>query len=426
MSIRIAHFSDLHYADATLAEVDHCFGAAIAHAIARQAEVAVITGDSTDHALPSHAPAYATLARRLRQLADHCPVLMLQGTFSHEPPGGLAVFSLLGGRHPITVAERPAQVALSATGHWQVSAGWRFDTPPPHTALLCSCVPTMNPATLVDACGAAGVHAAQGQQLALLLAGYAPGHRACRTLGIPTIGLSHGTVLGCVTEHGVPMAGLDHAFSASELFAAEASAFLLGHIHRHQAWTDGPRLAAYPGSIGRLHHGEQGDKGFLLWEVDAEGARFELVPTPARRMLDLRFDGAPDLDTIAAFAREQELAGAWVRVRWSVPEEERDQVDREAIAALLREAADVKLEGRVLPVTRSRAPGIAQEATIAAQLRRWAETAGVVPAPLLTRLAELERHDPETIAATVLAAMVSVHGDPGLDGASTLPQAASA
>ena len=99
--ISLAHFSDLHYADDTLAEVDACFAFAVNQAIARGAQVAVVTGDSTDHALPAHSPALAALARHIRRLADHCPVLMLQGTFSHEPAGLLRLFALLGGRHPV-------------------------------------------------------------------------------------------------------------------------------------------------------------------------------------------------------------------------------------------------------------------------------------------------------------------------------------
>ena len=98
--IRIAHFSDLHYGPKNLVEADRCFGFAVEEAIRRGVDVAVVSGDATDHALDVHSPAVAQLAGRVRQLADHCPVLMLQGTFSHEPPGTLALFRLLGGRHP--------------------------------------------------------------------------------------------------------------------------------------------------------------------------------------------------------------------------------------------------------------------------------------------------------------------------------------
>ena len=66
--MRIAHFSDLHYAVSTLPEVDTCFTYAVDQAIARQAEVAVITGDTTDHALDAHSPALMALARQIRRL----------------------------------------------------------------------------------------------------------------------------------------------------------------------------------------------------------------------------------------------------------------------------------------------------------------------------------------------------------------------
>ena len=113
MSIRIAHASDLHYASHTLAQVDRCFSFTVTAAIEQDADVVVVSGDATDHALEAHTPAYGALAASLRRLADHCPVLLLQGTFSHEPPGTLDVFRYLGGRYPIHVADRIEQVALT-------------------------------------------------------------------------------------------------------------------------------------------------------------------------------------------------------------------------------------------------------------------------------------------------------------------------
>jgi len=205
--------------------------------------------------------------------------------------------------------------------------------------------------------------------LAALLAGYAPINGAARQAGIPTIGVSHGTVSGCVTEHGVPMAGLDHEFTSGALFSAGAHAFLLGHIHRHQTWEDDGRLAAYAGSIGRFHHGEIGDKGFLLWDVGAPVTHCEFVATPARRTLDLVFEGAPDVAEIEAAVRAQCIDGAHVRVRWTVADEDRHQVDRDAIRRALGGAADIQLEGRVVPIVRSRAAGISRCASLADKVR---------------------------------------------------------
>jgi exonuclease SbcD len=238
-----------------------------------------------------------------------------------------------------------------------------------------------------------------GEAIARLLGAWSVANRQARSAGLPTIGVSHGTVLGCLTEHGVPMAGLDHEFTTSSLFSAEASAFMLGHIHKHQVWREGMRLVAYPGSIGRLHYGEEGDKGFILWNVDANGASLDFVPTPARRMVHLDFGGKPDMKAVRAAAAQ--ARGAYVRVRWCVPEEESGTVDRAAIVTELAGAAEVKLEGRVVPVVRSRAEGISREHTLPEKVRRWAEATGVEVGGLLARLEHMEAADVEQVVVEI-------------------------
>ena len=402
-TIRVGHFSDLHYCAKNLAEADRCFGFAIDAAIRRGIQVAVLSGDATDHALEMHHPAVERLERQIVRLADHCPVLMLQGTFSHEPPGTLTTFSMLRGRYPIHVAERISQVVLLHGDVWQVSDGWRFDALPEGAKAIFTCVPTVNKASVAAVVGGADAAVAQGQELAALLAGYARINDAARRANVPTIGVAHGTVTGCVTEHGVPMAGFDHEFTTGALFAAKAQAFLLGHIHRHQTWEDGKRVVGYAGSIGRFHHGEAGAKGFVVWDVGAATTRFELVPTPARRTVDLFFDGKPDLQQIESAVADQGLAGAHVRVRWVVAEEDRHEVDRGAIQRALDGAADVQLEGRVVPVVRSRAAGISRCPGLADKVRVWATVTSVKPEPLLACLAQLSFKEPVDIAAAILA-----------------------
>jgi DNA repair protein SbcD/Mre11 len=401
--IRIAQFSDLHYSEKNLIEADRCFGFAIDEAMRRGAQVAVISGDSTDHALDVHSPAVERLAWQVRRLAEHCPVLMLQGTYSHEPPGTLAIFRLLGGRYGVHVADRIGQVVLLSDDTWQQSNGWRFDALPGDARALFTCVPTVNKATVAASVGAADAGVALGQELAALLAGYGAINQAARRAGVPTVGVSHGTVTGCITEHGVPMAGFDHEFTSGALFAAQAQAFMLGHIHRHQHWEQDGRLVAYSGSIGRFHHGELGEKGFLLWEVGASPTRFELVRTPARRTVDLFFDGKPDLAQIKAAVEDGGLHGAWVRVRWTVADEERHEIDREAIKRALAGAADVQLEGRIVPIVRSRAEGISRCTSLSAKVRAWAAVTGAKPEPLVADLGQLSHQTPEQIAAEVLS-----------------------
>jgi exonuclease SbcD len=223
---------------------------------------------------------------------------------------------------------------------------------------------------------------------------------------LPTIGVAHGTVFGCVSEHGVPMAGFDHEFTTGALFAAQAQAVMLGHIHRHQGWSqrngEGEQAIAYAGSIGRFHYGEEGGKGFLLWEVGARTASYVLEPTPARRTIDIVFEGRPDMNALREAVGQQDVTGASVRVRWAVTQEDRSAVDRAAIQRVLAGAAEVKLEGRIIPVVRTRAAGISQLPRLEDKLRVWAAVADVKAEPLLACLAALTEGTPEDIAARLL------------------------
>ena len=186
---------------------------------------------------------------------------------------------------------------------------------------------------------------------------------------------------------------------------------MLGHIHRHQAWENhttalaglaSRQCIAYPGSIGRFHYGEDGDKGFLLWEIGSDDVRYRLEPTPARRTIDIVFEGKPDLDVLREAIQRENIAGAFVRVRWTVADEDRHEVNRAAIQKLLEGATETQLEGRIVPVVRTRAAGISQLASLADKVRAWARSTDANPEPLLDCLQALASETPEVIAQRVL------------------------
>jgi exonuclease SbcD len=139
-----------------------------------------------------------------------------------------------------------------------------------------------------------------------------------------------------------------------------------------------------------------------VWEVDADQARFVLESTPARRTVDVVFDGKPDLDALRAAVAQQDIAGAFVRVRWTVADEDRHEVDRRAIERLLEGAAETKLEGRIVPVVRTRAAGISQLAHLADKVRVWAQVTEARVEPLLACLQTLSGQEPEAIVECVL------------------------
>lgn len=392
--MRIGHISDLHYCPRYLDEVDRCTSAAIEAMLEAKIDMIAITGDGYDHQLDANQPAFVALCRRLREAADHVPVLYLQGTFSHDFPGTVEVFRLLGGRFPIHVSDRIEQVAWDGR-RFTTSADWRFEELPADCRALFTCLPSINRSDIAAKLGVEAASMQTREVVADLLRSYGPINDNARHRGITTILLSHGTVTGAITEHGVPMAGLDHEFSTQSLAECGASACLLGHVHKRQQWNQAGRTIAYAGSIGRLHFGEQGEKGGLLWEVEAAGSCATPFATPARRMIDIEFSGVPDLEELKR--QSTEARGAKVRVRWSVDAEHSGCVDRKAIADLFSCADEVKLEPRVNPILRSRAVGLDKHATLPRQLEAWASATNTPMDGLIERLERLQSETPEAI-----------------------------
>lgn len=399
--MNIMHASDIHYAPETLDEVDRCFTFAVDKAIERECQIAALPGDLFDHRVDLNSPAVAAILKQVHRLASRMPVIILQGTRSHDVPGSLDVFKTIGGRCQVFVADRICQVALTDQYIWVQSDGWAFtDDLPARTLALFSCLPSVDKGAVAAAVGAENAATAVGEQVFALLKGWSVPNLKARAAGIPTVLLSHGTISGSVTEHGVPMAGLDHEFTTGALFAAEASAAMIGHIHQHQEWEQHGRRIAYAGSTGRLHFGELTDKGVLFWNVEADRATAEFVTTPAKKLLQVDFDGPPNMEQLREIAAQAEHAH--VRIRWSVDEEHRHVIDKDAIRQMFGAAAAIKLEGRINPIQRTRSGGINRAKNLHEKLAAWCEVTATTAGPLQDRLAMLETHSVEHIVQTVV------------------------
>jgi exonuclease SbcD len=244
---------------------------------------------------------------------------------------------------------------------------------------------------IAAAVGAENVAEKASEAIYDLCRGWAVTNLSARQNGIGTVMITHGTVNGAMTECAHALVSIDHEFTAGTLFAAETAAVMIGHIHAHNSWEHGGRRIAYPGSITRLIHGHAADTGYLMWDVQADKSSFEFIKTPAKRLLELTFPGPPDMDELRRAAAD--AAGSYTRIRFSVDEESRHQVDRKAIEAIFASAAELKIEARVLPVQRTRAAGIGQALTLADRLRHWCDLTQSEPAPLLERLHAIETGD---------------------------------
>jgi exonuclease SbcD len=104
-----------------------------------------------------------------------------------------------------------------------------------------------------------------------------------------------------------------------------------------------------------------------------------------------------------------------------VDEEHRQVVDRDAIGVLFAGAAEVKMEGRVLPAVRSRAEGISRAASLSEKITRWGELTQVDTNPLLDRLSMVSHAEPQAIADLVLQQLDNAGASNGV-AALTVPE----
>lgn len=384
MSVRILHISDIHYGrNGQLDWIDRAMTHAVDTGIDAGCELAVISGDSFDHALSTHEPAFTAFVRQVVWLAENMSVVVLQGTHSHDRPGALDVLKAIPAPNSIIVADKIGSYAVASCD--------------------VHVLPSLNkgdPEIMAE-----GAHAWTARKLAEFSAWKSvSGARVA-----PKILVTHGTVTGCTTESGYAMVSPDLEFSVENLAAADCDAVLVGHIHRHQSWpnvrTPSGSLTtiAYPGSLARLVHGHREPVGFLIWTLEpGKPATFQFHASPSRQLLEVDFPGLPDMDELRAIAAQAGPDDS-VRVRWTVDEEHAASVDKALIRDLFAGAESLKIEPRVMPVTRVRAEGIGKAVTLYDKLRHWAETTNSREAygRLADRLMLLQGMDVEQIVQRI-------------------------
>lgn len=365
-ALQLAHISDIHFGPAAAQEVQRCADYVAMRLNETKPDAILLSGDLFDHRLEAHAPAFRDAVHWVQRLANIAPVLILQGTFSHDVPGMLDILRVLSANHGIAVA--------SEEGAWRLSEG-AWDHVTSVTAddqAIAYTWPPVNRGKLAvegDLTAAYRRYVAGVQERAVAIAAQA------RELGVPSILTSHGTVNGCVTEHGQTLLSPDHEFGVAELISFGFDAVALGHIHKHQSWSDGAQVVAYAGSLGRLHGGDYDPKGWINWSIKPGDVAFVLETTPARDMIEVICDGLPNMEELRAIAATAQ--GAFVRIRYTVASEQSELVDRKAITALFESAAVCKVEGTIVPRMQARAPEIAAANGVPAKLRLWAQHQGI-------------------------------------------------
>lgn len=399
---KVLHTADLHFSKNAdkMQEVVRTTYHLLQYAASVRPDCIVISGDTVDQydgVIPYDSPCARAVNTFILRAADIAPVVIVRGTLSHDK-NTPSMLQDLRGRHPIHVASDIEMVAL--VRHFDLGTFRHSFVPADSIDLLheddvvmgsFTLVPSLDKAALMGMLPADSIKAGNYQFRELVHDMFAGFGLVNQQLSCPTVLVTHGMLTGAEFSSGQTAIGEDLEFSLNDLRAAKCDSVMLGHVHKAQSWGE----VSYCGSPGRLNFGETEEKGFLMWEFADKHVRNFFVPTPARKFL---FGDLPEWSSAnnvynEAICVARESEGAYIRFRFSIPEEERASVDLKALRNLLEKngAAVVKIECQVIPRQRQRAAGISQIDSLSEKVSRWGAAVGQdVPAEVIALAGRIE------------------------------------
>ena len=349
--IKVAHFGDLHLdSNNRFEDTLACFDRGIDDAISEKVNLFAIAGDVFEKkSIPIERNAFA---ERVIKMAEKASVVIVQG--NHDVPGDLDIFADLRGEYAIEVSTRPETLNF--------------------TEGLIHTLPYPRKAELVKDAKRMSIQETN-EQVRKNLIGILSTQKRAGTLANINILIGHINIKGSQASTGQTMIGNEIELSAQDLAAAGANAYLLGHIHKHQEIVaPGLSKAVYCGSINRMNDGEKEEKGYVLWTIENGKADYEFRNVQARAMLIVdREWGRFDDDSHGWIANHvpADCSGADVRIRYSIPEDMKSEVDEAEIKKEFGKAYELKIERVLVPRTRIRSEEIAKAKTVEEKLEAY-------------------------------------------------------
>lgn len=339
--IRLLHFADIHIGMENYGRTDPSTGISSRvmdflrrlndvcdYAEEHEADLVIFAGDAFKSSSPN--PTYQReFARRIKRLAENCPVVLLVG--NHDIPAmtqkasSIEIFHTLSVDNVIVGRTDKLHVIETRRGPVQVAT-----VPYPVRQRLLTDVSSRGK-SLGD------LDFLLRQQVNTVIRNL----EAEVNPDLPAVLTGHFTVQGAKlgSERAV-MLGRDVAVMTSTLADPIWDYVALGHIHFYQDMNRGHRPpVVYSGSLERIDFGEEGDeKGFCWVNLVRGETSYEFIPVEARPFVTIRADvrnrADPTSDVLKAI-KKVDVTDAVVRVIvTATPENEPLLRDRDIEAAL--------------------------------------------------------------------------------------------
>ena len=344
-SLKILHCADWHVRDSDIDECKRAVRKIVSTASLENPYLVVIAGDLThrqDQKLDS--PTTRLIFQAVKALADVAPVVIVDGTPSHDGGAPEILEYLRDESGRVWVASSPQQVAL-----WNGRLYLPDETPDTPDAVI-TLVPALTKKYFQTD---AGIEDSDREIAALASAMFA-GFRASRET--PHILVGHFAVGGAYVSETQQLIGREIEFSKEQIVMAEADLVCLGHIHKAQHMPESNIF--YSGSIYPLDFGELDEKGFYMHELALDFpdmTRCRFIQTDTRKMIKLEADMTDEGATpqsIFAPAKNGEFEGAHIRFELTCWHDEAGSYDREEIEQFFLAAGAKAVDAKIIRIPR--------------------------------------------------------------------------
>lgn len=379
--MKLIHITDQHCGGAYPEKVEKSFDFLIEqlwgdhNSPAYMPDLIYSTGDLTDRPLHVHSEHLRPFLRFVK--AAQCPIVLLQGTCSHEPLGAINnIAAVSDGK--IHVIDSPLQVINVA--------GFSVQGMPGLTRPL-----------LAKWCREANIPVDGFDDPSEAIRQLLNRMRLQWDIGPRILG-GHLTVTGCKTPSGQTLVGNDIGVGLEDFLLANPTVVRLGHIHAAQEWWLEKLHIAFGGSSSNCNWGEMDNKYFRvdLFSGD-ELVSTETIQYPHRPMIKVEleftteqlpgggynFNATGNTSIKEMFGVSCPLIGKEVKVVYTIPREIAATIDDAYIRCLFAEnGIDIAaLEKIVKTDKRERIEGIRAITTTEEQYLAWCKSKNQSPRP---------------------------------------------
>lgn len=372
---KVGHFADLHSKEKDIEEVAKCAGFIAKRMEEEKPDLIVFAGDAShSRDIRMESRAARLIVETFSRLADVAPVVIVQGTASHD--GNVPeILSMVHGFHEIHVSSKPEQIYL-LRGHFLTEVYQPSDALKIEPSAVISLLPT--PTKEWWSRGNGGSIAQSDMEissaLSAILAGF--GGQAAQ-FRAPHLFVFHGTARGAKLCNGQNMIGREIEIGFDQIELTRCDRGLFGHIHLPQEVFPG---VFYAGSVYAVDIGEAGSAhGFWMHEL-LDNGEWESVfhVTPTRKVSQVKADMTAEGYNLEAGLSDVDFAQASVRVEIKAWQDDAAQIDRAAIEQQFKDRGASEVEIRIIRVPREtvRSANIMKLHSLRDKIKELASTRG--------------------------------------------------